>query len=124
MTLIQETKNNEFMENLCFSVLELDGVRFVGMIDKGGNLVSSQFQSKINPFETEEKRRMMYMQMALEISMRKDFDSSLGEVDYIASRRKNVLMVSIPINNNLLLVSASPNGSAEKIFDYVSRIIS
>lgn len=124
MTLIQESKDSELMGNLCFSVLELDGVRFVGVIDKLGNLVSSQFKSEISPMETEEKRRMMYMQMVLEISMRKDFDSTLGEVDYIASRRKNVLMVSIPINGYLLLVSTSPSGSAEKIFDYVSKIVS
>jgi len=122
--MIQENKDRLFHDKLCYSLLELDDVRFAGVISKLGNLVSSQFNSKIEPIETIEKRQKMYMQMALEIAMRKEFDSSLGEIEYISTKRKNVLMISIPVNDDLLLVSASPNTSTQKIVNYVSRIIS
>jgi len=57
----------------------------------------------------------MYMQMVLEVSMRKEFDETLGEIDYIASKRKNALMISIPMNDELLLISVNPKSSTEEI---------
>ena len=48
------------------------------------------------------------MQMCLEWSMRKEFDDTLGPIKWIASRRENVVMVSIPISENLLLISTEP----------------
>ena len=99
----------------CEELLKDEQFRFVGIINKLGNLIAGGFSHKITPFETEEKSRMMYMQMVLEISMRKDFDETLGEIDYIASKRKNALMISIPINDELLLISTNPKEETKEI---------
>ena len=85
-------------------------------------MIAGGFKDGINPFETEEKRRMLYMQMVLEISMRKEFDSSLGPVNYIASRREKALMISMPLDSNLILISTQPNSSIEKIISKVIRV--
>jgi len=58
--------------------------------------------------------------MVLEISMRRDFDDTLGCVNYIAANRNNALMITIPFNQYLVLVSAESIASVEKI---VTRII-
>ena len=64
----------------------------------------------------------MYLQMVLEVSMRKDFDETLGEIDYIASSRKNVLMISIPIGKELLLISASPFSVTKEIVSKAVKV--
>ncbi|WP_299293062.1 DUF6659 family protein [Nitrosopumilus sp.] len=110
--MIQITQN---YERRCEELLEDSQFRFVGIINKLGNLIAGGFRNEITPFETEEKSRMMYMQMVLEVSMRKEFDETLGEIDYIASKRKNALMISIPINDELLLISVNPKSSTEEI---------
>lgn len=102
-------------EKKCQELLEDNQFRFVGIINKLGNLIAGGFRHEITPFETEEKSRMMYMQMVLEVSMRKEFDETLGEIDYIASKRKNALMISIPVNDELLLISVNPKSITEEI---------
>ena len=113
---------NQLDDQKCEKLLEDKQLRFVGVINKLGNLVAGGFRHEVIPFETEAKRRMMYMQMALEISMRKDFDEVLGEIDYIASKRKNALMITIPINGKVVLISAKPYSVTEEIVSKVIKV--
>ena len=113
---------NQQYEQKCEKLLEDKQLRFVGVINKLGNLIAGGFSHEIVPFETEEKNRMMYMQMVLEISMRKEFDTTLGEIDYIASKRKNALMISIPIGDELLLISTNPDSITENIVSKATKI--
>ena len=109
-------------EQKCEELLEDEQFRFAGIINKLGNLIAGGFRHEIIPFETKEKSRMMYMQMVLEVSMRREFDETLGEIDYIASKRKNALMISIPMNEELLLISASPYSVVEEIVSEAIKI--
>ena len=112
----------QLYERKCEKLLGDEQLRFVGVINKLGNLIAGGFRREIIPFETEAKNRMMYMQMVLEVSMRKEFDDTLGEIDYIASKRKNALMISIPIDDELLLISASPDSIPEEIVSKAIRV--
>jgi hypothetical protein len=47
--------------------------------------------------------------------MRKELDDVLGEIDYIASRRKKQLIISVPIKENLVLITAEPDADDKKI---------
>ena len=113
---------NRQYEQKCEKLLEDKQLRFVGVINKLGNLIAGGFKHEIVPFETEEKNRMMYMQMVLEVSMRKEFDETLGEIDYIASKRKNTLMISIPMGDELLLISTNPDSITENIVSKAIKI--
>lgn len=112
------------LENNCNELLSNEQVRFAGIVNKMGNLIAGGFKDGINPFETDEKCRMMYMQMTLELSMRREFNSSLGVVNYIASKRENALMISVPINDNLLLISTVPSTLTDKMVDTALQIFS
>ena len=115
-------QTNQLYEQKCKELLQDKQLRFVGVINKLGNLIAGGFRKEITPFETDEKNRMMYLQMVLEVSMRRDFDETLGEIDYIASSRKNVLMISIPIGKELLLISASPFSVTEEIVSKAVKV--
>ncbi len=107
------------LENICARLLGDPEIRFAGVINKLGNLFAGGFRSDVTPFEDDTKCRMLYMQMVLEITMRKEFDSSLGSIDYIASRRGKGLMITVPFAENVILVSTSQETKIEKI---VSKI--
>ena len=53
--------------------------------------------------------------MALEISMRKEFDNTLGEINYVSTNRKNIMMITIPLNNHILLISTKRTAFVEEI---------
>ena len=106
----------------CKELLNDDQIRFAGIINKLGNLIAGGFKDGISPFMPEEHLRMMYMQMVLEISMRKDFDASLGEINYITALRNKALMISLPIDDHLLLISAEPTAITERLITKALRV--
>ncbi|GKS67716.1 hypothetical protein YTPLAS73_12630 [Nitrosarchaeum sp.] len=101
-------------ENKCNRLLRNDEIRFVGIINNMGNLISGGFSDGIDLLENDEQR-ILYMQMALEIAMRKDYDDTLGKINYVTTNRDNVLMVTIPMNNYVVLISANPASIPEQI---------
>jgi hypothetical protein len=120
MSILQFGKIEQ-LDIKCNDILrEDDKIRFVGVINNLGNLIAGGFKEGIIPFVDNKKTKMLYMQMVLEISMRRDFDDTLGCVNYIAANRNNALMITIPFNQHVVLVSAESIASVEKI---VTQII-
>ena len=121
----QKEKTDEYwlFDQKCRNLLQDDAIRFAGCINSMGRLVAGGFKDGIKPLEDEAERQKMYMELALRVSMRKDFDYSLGPVKYSASRRQNAVMISFPINSNVLLVSAEPTVDIDKFANKIMKII-
>ena len=94
------------LEESCKNILAIEKIRFVGVLDKMGNLIAGGFKEGITSYLGDRANQMMYIQLTLEYLMRKDFDAELGSIDYIASRRGKVTMISIPTAEYLILISA------------------
>lgn len=112
-------QQNRILEKACDKILKEPDISFCGVINTLGNLIVGGFREGITPCEGDEKMRMMYMQLVLEAKMRREYDEALGKLDYIASRRAKVLMVTVPIYDKLVLVSASPDSDAKEISEMV-----
>lgn len=115
------------LEISCKKLAGIDKVRHVGIINRLGHLVAGGIKKGIIPLLDDEKIRMVYMQLQLDFQMRKELDDILGPIDYIASRRKNLLMISIPEHDYLVMISANPDADdkkiikkAEELFDDIS----
>ena len=80
-----------------------------------GKIVAGGFKDDIKPLDTEDQRRMLYMQSSLELSMKGEFDENLGCVNYITTYRDNVVLINIPMHNHLILMSAERNANVEQI---------
>ena len=122
MNSILDCKDHLNVKHFCEKILDFEGVRFVGIIDKMGNILVERFREDVVPFENDTKRRMLYMQMVLEITMRKEFDSSLGSLDYIVSRRGKCLMITVPFGENVILVSTSHDAEMKKIVSKINTV--
>ncbi len=122
---IQKEKANEYwlFNEKCKKLLQYDEIRFAGCINSMGRLVAGGFKEGITPLEDEAERQKMYMELALRVSMRKDFDYSLGSVKYSASRREKAVMMSFPLGSNVLLISAEPTIDIDKLANKIIKII-
>ena len=127
MMRILTSEKIQSLEASCQKLVKLDEVRYVGVVNKLGNLVAGGMKKGITSILDDEKVRMVYMQIQLDFQMRKELDDILGPIDYIASRRKNILMISVPVQDYLILISANPDADdkkiikkAEELFDYIS----
>ena len=103
------------LDKACSKLSEEDKVRHVGVINQLGHLVAGGFRKGITPLLEDEKVTMTYMQMQLDFRMRQELDEVLGPIDYIASRRTKQLVISVPIGENLVLITAEPDADDKKI---------
>jgi len=121
----QKEKPEEYLifEQKCNLLLQEDEIRFAGFINSMGRLVAGGFKEGITPLEDEAERQKMYMELALRVSMRKDFDYSLGPVKYTASRRQKAVMISFPINSSVLLISTEPTVEIDKLANKIMKLL-
>lgn len=112
MTTPQEISS---LEKACECLIELDKVRHVAVINKLGRLIAGKFKFGVPRLLDEEKIKMVYMQMMLDLKMRQELDEILGPIDYITSRRKNIMIICVPAVEHLIVISADRNASSSKI---------
>lgn len=103
------------LDNQCKKLSEEDKVRHVGVINELGRLIAGGFRQGVTPILSEDRIRMVYMQMQLDFNMRQELDDVLGPIDYIASRRTKQLIISVPIGENLVLITAESDADDKKI---------
>ena len=118
----QNLQEYKIFQLKCDILVQEDEIRFAGLINGMGRLVAGGFKKGIIPLEDEAERQKMYMELALRVSMRLEFDYSLGKVKYSASRREKSVMMSFPIHNNVLLISAEPDVEIDKTAKKVMKL--
>ena len=48
---------------------------------------------------------MLYMELALRVKMRREFDDDLGKVEFSMSFREKLIVMSFPMKDDVLMVS-------------------
>jgi hypothetical protein len=114
MVLMEKSHESWIFEQKCQGLLQFPEVRFAGIINQMGKLIAGGFKKNVTPLEDVAEQQKMYMELVLRVSMRKEFDYSLGPVKYTASRREKAVMISFPIGLNVLLVSTNPDVDLDK----------
>ncbi|MCV0411053.1 DUF6659 family protein [Nitrosopumilus sp.] len=98
----------------CHKILELPEIRFAGFLDYMGNLIVGDFKSGVIPLKNENERKKMFIEAVLRIRTRQEFDENLGQVEYAAARRKNVVTMTIPLEKKILFIAAEANVDIDK----------
>ena len=91
------------MCNAIFKVNEK--IRFVGIIDEMGKLTVGDMKSGLQSLEGGDGSIRLYLGYAINNVLRRDFDNVFGKVLYTFSDREKIKLLTIPINNKILLVS-------------------
>ncbi|MDX1596316.1 MAG: DUF6659 family protein [Nitrosopumilaceae archaeon] len=110
------------LETACEKLLKTDKVRHVAVINKLGKMVAGRFNPGIDRYLDEEKVRMVYMQLMLDLRMRQELDDILGPVDYITARRKKISIICVPTENYLIVISAERDANSQKIIEAAEKL--
>lgn len=110
----------------CNSLLVNKKLRYVGILDKMGNLLFEKEQQGTSSLMSDKKSRSLYIQSVLEILLQKDFDEQIGSLRYDVSHRTKLDMITIPVFDHVILISVEPKentdliaNNAIKIFDKI-----
>jgi hypothetical protein len=92
-------------DKLCNKVLELDSqIRFAGLINNMGRLVAGGMKPGLLSLEESKDNEMIFLQLALKVNQRKAFDKVFGPVDFSMAYRDKLIIISFPVQDNLLLI--------------------
>ena len=120
----QVEKSNEYyaFDQKCQNLLKESEIRFAGLINPMGNLVAGGMKEGLKPLEDDADMRKLYMELILRVSTRQEFDQTLGVVHYSASRREKAVVLSFPIGNKVLLISADANVNIDETAKKIKKI--
>ena len=111
-------------EKLCESAKKVDSkIRFAGLINSRGRLIAGGMVSSKKALEDEKKDEMLFMELALRVKMRSEFDTELGKVKFSMSLREKLIVMSFPIKNDILMVSMERKTKFEKIGFSILKLI-
>jgi len=95
---------------ICDTIKSLDPkIRFAGVINDRGRLVAGGMKENVEPLENEKDDEMIFMELALRVKMRKEFDKQLGLVNFALASRERALAMSFLLNEDILYVVAEPD---------------
>lgn len=112
---------------LCNGIFEVDEkIRFVGIIDQMGKLVVGDMKKGLSSLERDDGSIRLYLGYAINNILRQDFDNVFGKVLYTFSEREKIKLLTIPMDNYLLLVSIDKLSDhanlVNKIMDVVKKL--
>ena len=101
----------EELENICQQILKLDPkMRSARFINARGHLSAGGMKDGLLSLEAKKQDEMMFMELALRVRMRHEFDTEFGIVHFSLSYRDKVIVMSFPLSNDdVLLVSCEKN---------------
>lgn len=95
---------------ICKSIMNIDSkIRFAGVINERGRLVAGGMRENVEPLESEKDDEMIFMELALRVKMRKEFDKQLGNVNFAMASRERALAISVPLGEDILYVASEPD---------------
>ena len=118
--------NVQIYDEKCKKLLNENEIRFAGIIDDVGELISGGFKEGLTPLESDETKLKSFMEFVSKASIRKEFDQSLGPINYLAARRDKAVLISFPfpISKIVLLISAESSANIEDLATKVVEIFS
>jgi len=111
-------------ENLCTLVQKIDSdIRFVGIINSKGRLIAGGMVSSKKRLGDRKGDEMLYMELALRVRMRREFDDDLGKVEFSMSFREKLIVMSFPMENNVLMVSMERKTQFENVAFEILKLV-
>jgi len=97
----------EKLEQICQEIIDLDPkMRSARFISARGHLTAGGMKDGLFSLEAKKQDEMMFMELALRVRMRHEFDTEFGIVHFSLSYRDKVIVMSFPLSNDdVLLVS-------------------
>lgn len=112
-------------EKICQMVMKLDSkMRSARIINDRGHQISGGMKKGLKSLEDAKQDEMMFMEIALRVRMRHEFDKEFGKTLFSLSYRDKVVIISFPLSDgNVLLVSGEKDLDFGKIPFKIIKIL-
>ena len=110
--------------NLCERVIKLDkNIRFAGIVNANGEVIEGGFQQGIQPLLNGPAEQQMYIQSLSNVVTLKQYADKLGTFRYSITQHDKVTLITFPLAEGILCVSASTRADSVRIKDKVATLL-
>jgi len=111
------------LEKICQKIIKLN-TRSARFINSRGHLIAGGMKEGLFSLEDQKQDEMMFMELALRVKMRHEFDAEFGKVHFSISYRDKVIVMSFPLSNDdVLLVSSEKDSDFSKLAFKILKLI-
>ena len=112
-------------DRLCELILDSnERIDFVAIIDQKGRVIENKIRDdRVIKNLTEQKREMLFMESALQMSMIQDFNDEFGAMKYTYLTREKISFFLFLINDYGVIVISEPNENPSLLASKVIEII-
>jgi hypothetical protein len=104
-------------------ILSIDpGMRFAAIIDLRGNISEAIMKEGKTSLKTQREEEHFCKQVALRRKIRKQFDKSLGPVNYVHIEREKVTQIVVYPKRKTVYVTIEPNVNIKRKLEIVELI--
>ena len=112
------------LSKLCNGIFDIDEkIRFVGIIDEMGKLIVGDMKKGLPSLERDDGSIRLYLGYAINNVLRRDFDNVFGKVIYTFSEREKIKLLTIPMDDNLLLVSMDISSDHDELIKKILKTV-
>ena len=110
--------------SLCDRIIELNrNIRFVGIVNNKGEVIEGGFREGVEPLLNGTDEQQMYIQSLSNLTMLQSYSDRLGRVRYILTEHERVTLMTFPLGDGILCLSATPKADMNKIANRVIKVL-
>src|SRR2546427_5484547 len=99
-------------------------IRFVGVVNDKGKLIEGGPKQGVKPLVDQKECEMVLMEIALMARLRREHDIHLGPVNFTVSHREKEVLLTFPVGNDTIYVSAAREIEVRKVPFNILQILS
>ncbi len=105
-------------------ILNIDGsIRFSGIVEKSGHLYASVMREGLDEHLKGRDPEISFSQSAYIVDLRKMFTQELGNLDFVIYIYEKVRMISMPLKDQVLVLSADISGDLDDLLSKLKRSV-
>src|SRR5918992_2589264 len=110
--------------SLCEKIIKLDrSIRFAGIVNNRGEVIEGGFKQGVEPLLNGTDEQQMYIQSLSNLTMLQSYNDRLGMVRYSLTEHEKVTLMTFPLGDGILCLSAMPKANIDKIRDKVMKVL-
>ena len=109
---------------ICKTIMEFSkSIRFVGIIDKTGDLLAYSRRNDLNPLLDSKSTHYQFSHIAMKTDLEKFFDKNLGKVKFVWEEREGVQIIYFSINTMHIWVSIDNTAVRSKVLRVIDSCL-
>ena len=125
MTALLTLEQSTQLDILCGLILDSnERIILVAIIDQKGRVIENKMRDdRVIKNLTDQKREMLFMESALQLSMIRDFDDEFGAMKYTYSTREKISFFTFSLHSYGIIVLSDPGENPLLLAAQVVEII-